>query len=334
MNKVLIIAEAGINHNGDIEIAKKLINVASEAGADLVKFQTFTADQIATKDLKKVNYQKNNTGNNSSQYEMLSNLELSFSDHEELISHCKKKNINFFSTAFDIKSLDLLANLGQKLFKVPSGEITNLPYLRHICKLADSVIISSGMSTMDEIRSALNVFLVAGFSKKNIHILHCTTEYPAPFDEINLFAMQTIGKAFDVPIGYSDHTEGTEVSIAAVALGAQVIEKHFTLDKKLIGPDHKASIEPDELRFMIRSIRNIERALGDGEKIPTKSEEINKPNIRKSIVAKCTIKSGEIFTIENLTTKRPGIGISPMSWDLVIGSVANRDYKQDDLIEI
>jgi len=332
MNKVFIIAEAGVNHNGDINFAKKLIDVAKEAGADAIKFQTFKAENLVSKNAKKADYQVTNTGNNESQYEMIKKLELSFDDFIELKKYCNEKGIMFLSTPFDDESIEFLNNLGIEIFKIPSGEITNLPYLRKIGKLEKKVILSTGMADLGEIEDALNVLINSGTKKENITVLHANTEYPTPFEDVNLNAMQTITCAFDVDIGYSDHTMGIEVPIAAVAMGAKVIEKHFTLDRNLEGPDHRASLEPDELKSMVSAIRNIEKALGNGIKKPSKSEKKNIEIARKSIVAKRDIKKGEKFSEENLTVKRPGNGISPMRWDEIIGKVANRDYKEDELI--
>jgi N,N'-diacetyllegionaminate synthase len=333
-NRILIIAEAGVNHNGDLALAKKLIDVAAEAGADLVKFQTFTADSIVTRVAKKAVYQAQNMGSSESQHEMLRRLELTPDMHNELIAHCATRKIGFFSTAFDIESVNLLVSLGQNHFKIPSGEITNLPYLRQIGQLGKSVMLSTGMSTLGEVEAAFDVLEHAGTQRSNITILHCTTEYPTPMAEVNLHAMQTIHNAFGVKVGYSDHTPGIEVSIAAVAMGASVIEKHFTLDRNLPGPDHKASLEPDELKAMVSAIRNIEIALGDGIKRLTPSEVRNKPVMRKSLVASKEIKTGEIFSLQNITTKRPGTGISPMRWDEVIGRTAPRDFSEDELIDL
>jgi N,N'-diacetyllegionaminate synthase len=332
MTKTFIIAEAGVNHNGDIELAKQLIDAAAEAGADLVKFQTFNADRLVTRTAQKADYQNKSTDSKESQHEMLRRLELTAEMHIELIEHCATRNIGFFSTGFDIESIDLLVSLGQDHFKVPSGEITNLPYLRHIGRLGKAVILSTGMATMGEIEAAIEVLEQAGTARENITVLHCTTEYPTPMAEVNLRAMQSIHIAFGVKIGYSDHTSGIEVAIAAVALGARVIEKHFTLDRNLPGPDHKASLEPQELKAMVTAIRNIEIALGDGIKRLTPSEARNKPVARKSLVASQTIKAGEVFSEQNITTKRPGTGISPMRWDEVMGQIAQKDYNEDDLI--
>jgi N,N'-diacetyllegionaminate synthase len=331
--RTLIIAEAGVNHNGDIEIAKKLIDVAAEAGADLVKFQTFSGDRLATSIAKQAEYQIQNTEEIIPQRTMLQKLELDENMHEVLIQHCEDRGIGFFSTGFDIESVNLLIKLGQKRFKIPSGEITNLPLLRHIGKQKKQVILSTGMATFVEIENAIEALEHAGTPRDSITVLHCTTSYPAPLVDVNLKAMQKIGEKFNVEVGYSDHTIGLETVIAAVALGAKVIEKHFTLDRKLPGPDHKASLEPEELKQMISFIRNIEILLGDGEKKLMPSEVGNVNIARKSIVASKTVVKGEIFSEKNITTKRPGNGISPMKWDSVIGSKAIRDFELDELIE-
>lgn len=330
--KTLIIAEAGVNHNGDLELAKQLIDVAAEAGADFVKFQTFNANRLTTRSAKKANYQRRGTDSAESQYEMLRRFELSEAMHHELFAYCAERNIGFLSTGFDIESVDLLVSLGQDIFKIPSGEITNLPYLRHIGQLDKAIILSTGMATLGEIEAALAVLEKAGTAIEKITVLHCTTEYPTPMNEVNLRAMQSIRKAFGVAVGYSDHTQGIEVATAAIAMGATVIEKHFTLDRNLPGPDHQASLEPAELSAMVAAIRNIEAALGDGIKRLTPSEARNKSVARKSLVAGRMIKAGEIFSAENITTKRPGTGISPMHWDEIIGKRAERDYKEDDHI--
>jgi N,N'-diacetyllegionaminate synthase len=330
----LIIAEAGVNHNGDLDSAKKLIDLAAESGADLVKFQTFNADRLVTHTAKKAAYQKQNTNYFESQHEMLRHLELTEEMHKELIAHCAASNIGFFSTGFDIDSINLLLGLGQDHFKIPSGEISNLPYLRHIGQLGKTVILSTGMATLGDIEAAIDVLEKAGTARAQIKVLHCTTEYPTPMDEVNLRAMQSIHKAFGVTVGYSDHTPGIEVAIAAVAMGATVIEKHFTLDRNLPGPDHKASLEPAELKAMVAAIRNIEVALGDGIKRLTQGESRNKPVVRKSLVASKAIKAGDVFSAENITTKRPGTGISPMFWDEVMGRVAPRNFSADELIEL
>jgi len=328
----IIIAEAGVNHNGSIELAKKLIDVAAEAGAYFVKFQTFKAETLVTQTADKAEYQKEITNTDESQFEMIKKLELDRKTHEELIDYCKIKDIQFLSTAFDHDSIDLLALINIPLFKIPSGEITNLPYLRHIGKMGKPIIMSTGMSTLDEVRDALNLLIEAGAEKEQITILHCNTEYPTPMKDVNLKAMLTIKDELGVNIGYSDHTLGIEIPIAAVAMGATVIEKHFTLDRNMSGPDHAASLEPEELKAMVTAIRNIEKAMGGGEKKPSSSETKNIAVARKSIVAKMSIKKGELFTEENLTVKRPGTGISPMGWDTVIGKVASSDYEMDDLI--
>ena len=331
-NKVLIIAEAGVNHNGSIDLAKKLIDVAADSEADAVKFQTFKAENLATLYAKKANYQKNLTSQKESQFDMLKKFELNKEMHIELINYSKAKNIKFLSSPFDLESIELLKDLGLEIFKIPSGEITNLPYLRHIGKLNKKVILSTGMSNMDEINNALDVLINSGTKKKNIIVLHANTEYPTPMEDVNLKAMQTIGKELDVNFGYSDHTLGIEVDIAAVAMGAVCIEKHFTLDCNMEGPDHKASLEPDELKEMVRTIRNIELALGSNIKKPSKSELPNIQIVRKSIVAKTKIKKGDILTEINITVKRPSGGISPMKWDDVLGTEATKDYKEDELI--
>jgi N,N'-diacetyllegionaminate synthase len=332
--KVLIIAEAGVNHNGDIDMAKKLIDVAAEAGADLVKFQTFNADRLVTESASKAEYQKLSGDGNESQHTMLRNLELTEAMHHELIAHCALRGIGFFSTGFDIESIDMLVSFGQQLFKIPSGEISNLPYLRHIGKLEKEVILSTGMSSMDEIESAINAIEKSGTPRERITVLHCTTAYPAPMIDVNLHAMQTIHTKLGVNVGYSDHTLGIEISLAAVALGATVIEKHFTLDRTLLGPDHKASLEPGELKTMVDGIRNIEVALGDGVKRIMPSEVSNLGVIRKSIVASREIKKDELFSTHNLATKRAGKGISPMQWEDVLGKTAIRDFQENELIEL
>lgn len=335
MNKVIIIAEAGVNHNGDIELAKKLVDVAVEAGVDYVKFQTFKSESLVSKFAEKASYQIENTKDAfESQLQMLKKLELSNSQHFELVQYCNNKNISFFSTAFDLESLSFLKELGLNIVKIPSGEITNLPYLRKAASLFKQVIISTGMSSMVEIEDALDVFLQAGIKKNDITILHCNTEYPTPMSDVNLNAMLTIQKMFGVKVGYSDHTMGIEVPIATVAMGGTMIEKHFTIDRSLPGPDQLASLEPDELKKMVYSIRNIEKAVGGtGIKEPSESEIKNISIARKSIVAKTDIVKGEVFSEGNITTKRPGNGISPMRWDKIIGQTAQKDFKADDLIE-
>ena len=328
-----IIAEAGVNHNGSIATAKKMIDAAAEAGADLVKFQTFKTEALVTKSADKSEYQKEITGTDESQFEMIKKLELDRAEHEELNKYCAAKGIRFLSTAFDHDSIDLLTELSVPFFKIPSGEITNLPYLRHIGRLGKPIIMSTGMATLEEVRTTLNELLEAGAEKDQITILHCNTEYPTPMEDVNLKAMLTIENELGVAVGYSDHTLGIEVSVAAVALGATVIEKHFTLDRTLSGPDHAASLEPHELKTMVTAIRNIEKAMGNGVKNPSPSEHKNTPMVRKSIVAKKPIKQGERFSDDNLTVKRPGTGISPMEWDVYIGRSADREYQTDDLIQ-
>lgn len=332
--KTLIIAEAGVNHNGDPALACQLIDVAAEAGADLVKFQTFSADRLVTVHARKADYQNRTTDAGETQHTMIRRLELTRDMHEALIAHCQLRGIQFFSTAFDIGSVDLLAELGLDCFKIPSGEITNLPYLRHVGRYGKFVILSTGMSTLGEIEAALDVLEQAGTPREKITALHCNTEYPTPMCDVNLRAMQTIRDAFGVKVGYSDHTQGIEVAIAAVALGAGVIEKHFTLDRNLPGPDHKASLEPDELKAMVKAIRNIEQALGDGIKRPSPSELKNRSVARKSLVAACAIRAGEPFSEANLAVKRPGTGLSPMRWDEILDRKAQRDFVMDELIEL
>ncbi|MDP3302082.1 MAG: N-acetylneuraminate synthase [Sulfuricurvum sp.] len=332
MKKVFIIAEAGVNHNGSIELAKKLIDTAVDAGADAVKFQTFKAEKLVSKNAKKADYQKQTTDSSESQFDMLKKLELDAATHHELIAYCNEKKIMFLSTPFDHDSIELLHDLGLEIFKIPSGEITNLPYLRHIGKLGKQVILSTGMADMGEIEDALDVLTEAGTKKENITVLHANTMYPTPMEDVNLRAMSTIGNTFDVAYGYSDHTLGIEVDIAAVAMGACCIEKHFTLDKTMEGPDHKASLEPDELKAMVKAIRNIELVLGSNVKKPSKSEKPNIQIARKSIVAKTVIKKGEVLSKDKLAVKRPGNGISPMRWDEIVGAIASKDYQADELI--
>jgi N,N'-diacetyllegionaminate synthase len=332
--RTLIIAEAGVNHNGDMDLARQLIIVAAEAGADIVKFQTFNADHLVTKNAIKADYQNKTTDASESQYDMIRKLELSREMHEELINYCQTYDIEFYSTGFDIESLNLLVELGINSFKIPSGEITNLPYLRHIGKYGYRVILSTGMATLGEIEQALYVLEQSGTPRDRITVLHCSTEYPTAMKDVNLRAMCTIRDTFKVSVGYSDHTQGIEVATAAVALGATVIEKHFTLDRNLPGPDHKASLEPDELKAMVTAIRNIEQAMGDGIKKPTVNEINTKLIVRKSIVAECAIAQGEVFTVDNLTVKRPGGGLSPMLWDDVLGRKARHDFKPDEFIEL
>ncbi|MHB8099925.1 MAG: N-acetylneuraminate synthase [Sulfuricurvum sp.] len=329
---IFIIAEAGVNHNGSLELAKALIDVAADADADAVKFQTFKADKLVSKTAQKAQYQKQTTDATETQYEMIKKLELDEAAHHELIAYCKTKNILFLSTPFDHESIELLNDLNMNIFKIPSGEITNLPYLRHIGSLGKEVILSSGMADLGEIEDALDILITSGTPKEQITVLHATTEYPCPIEDVNLRAMQTIAGAFGVKTGYSDHTNGIEVPIAAVAMGATVIEKHFTLDKTMDGPDHKASLEPDELRAMVVAIRNIELALGNGVKKASPSEAKNMSIARKSIVTAQPIQAGELFSEINLTIKRPGNGISPMRFDEIIGTAALKDYCEDELI--
>ena len=332
MNKVFIIAEAGVNHNGNIEIAKKLIDEAVRCGVDAVKFQSFKAKNLVTKSAKQAEYQKNNMGKEVSQYEMLKSLELSYEDHLELINYSKEKGIMFLSSPFDLESIDMLNNLGMEIFKVPSGEIENVPYLRKIGKTGKKVILSTGMSNLSDIEFALEILRSSG--AKDISVLHCNTDYPTKMEEVNLRAMNTIENAFSVEIGYSDHTKGIEVPIAAVALGAKIIEKHFTLDRNMEGPDHKASLEPNELKSMVDSIRNVEIALGNGIKNLTESEKKNVKIARKSIICSSDIKKGDTFTEDNLTIKRPGTGLSPKIWDKILGKKAKRDYYIDEMVEL
>ena len=333
--RVLIIAEAGVNHNGSLILAKRLIDKAVEAGVDVIKFQTFKSEKLVSKAAKQAEYQQRNIGKkDESQLAMLKKLELSQADHEELISYCDERGIRFFSTAFDMDSIDYLHSLNMGLWKIPSGEITNYPYLRRIAQYKEPVILSTGMCELSDIEAAMNVLLDFGVKKEHITILHCNTEYPTPIADVNLRAMLEIGEKFGVQVGYSDHTQGIEVPIAAVALGATVIEKHFTLDKNMEGPDHKASLDPDELKAMVRAIRNIEQALGSSHKIISDSERKNIEIARKSIVAACPIKKGEILSEENITVKRPGTGISPMRWNEVIGTHAVRSYNEEEPIEL
>lgn len=332
---VFIISEAGVNHNGSLVIAKKMIEAAAEANVDAIKFQTFQAERVISRYAPKAAYQKEKTVEGESQLEMVKKLELDENSHTILNQHCRGQGIQFLSTPFDLESVELLCRLGLEIFKIPSGEITNLPYLRKLGALNKRLILSTGMADLGEIEDALNVLTEFGTSLENITVLHCNTEYPTPFEDVNLRAMLTIRSAFPgIAVGYSDHTVGIEVPIAAVAMGATVIEKHFTLDRNLPGPDHKASLVPDELKLMVTSIRNIERAHGDGIKRPSHSESKNKPIARKSIVAAVPIQTGEVFTGDNLTSKRPGTGISPMRWDEVLGKKAQRDFAPDELIEL
>ena len=332
MSKVFIIAEAGVNHNGNLDMALQLVDVAADAGADAVKFQTFSADALVTKAARQADYQVENTGKAESQHAMLKRLELTESDHIAIIERCQQREIQFLSTPFDSASIVLLHKLGMKTYKIPSGELTNLPYLREVASTAQQVILSTGMARLAEVEDALAVLLQAGLSRDQIIVLHATTEYPCPMDEVNLRAMQTMAQAFGVAVGYSDHTQGIEIPVAAVALGASVIEKHFTLDNTLPGPDHKASLEPHALKEMVAAIRNVEQALGDGVKRPTASEQKNMSVARKSIVASKVIKIGDLFTADNLTVKRPGTGMSPMRWDEVIGQTSRYTFIPDEPI--
>ena len=333
-HNVLIIGEAGVNHNGDLNIARKLIDVAVEAGVDMVKFQTFITEEGITGNAEKAKYQLSTTDKKETQFEMLKKLELDREAHEELIRHCNHKGIRFLSTAFDHSSIDLLNELNIPLYKVPSGEITNLPYLRYIGRMGKPVILSTGMATLKEVEDAINVLRESGTPKGEITVLHCNTSYPTPMEDVNLKGMLTIRDELEVKVGYSDHTLGIEIPIASVAMGASVIEKHFTLDRGMEGPDHKASLDPCELKAMVNAIRNIENALGDGVKRPSSSEMKNKSMARKSIVAARDILEGEIFTKEDLVVKRPGTGISPMKWDEIIGTIAQRNFSKDEAIEV
>lgn len=332
-SKVFIIAEAGVNHNGDFNLAKKLIDKAVDAGVDAVKFQTWKTELIVTKNAKQANYQIENTGKKESQYDMLKRLELSFDNFEDLKQYCDSKDIMFLSTADESMSADFLNKL-QDIFKLGSGELTNLPFLRHIGGFNKKVILSTGMGNLSEIEQAITILTEEGTQRENISLLHANTQYPTPMKDVNLNAMLTIGKAFDLEYGYSDHTLGIEVPIAAVAMGATIIEKHYTLDKDMEGPDHKASLDPEELKNMVDAIRNIEKALGSSIKMPSESEKVNIPIVRKSIVATCDIKKGTIFTEDNIAIKRPGTGISPMQWDSVIGKVATKNFSKDELITL
>lgn len=328
MTKIFIIAEAGVNHNGSIDLAKKLVDEAVEAGCDAVKFQTFKSENLVSKSAQMAEYQKENLGANDTQLSMLKKLELSYDEFNELKAYADEKGIVFISTPFDIESVRFLNSIGVKMFKIPSGEITNLPYLREINESGKDIILSTGMATLEEVNSAINEL-----KNCKVTLLHCTTDYPCPYEEVNLNAMLTLKEQFNLDIGYSDHTEGIVISVMAAAMGAKVIEKHFTLDKTMEGPDHKASLEPSELKKLVQSIRTVEKAFGQSVKEPTACERKNIEVVRKSIVAKRHIKKGERFCHENLTTKRPATGISPMKWDEVIGQVAKRDYTEDELIE-
>lgn len=333
-NHVKIIAEAGVNHNGSVEIAKELVDIALESGVDIVKFQMGKPKLIVSKFASQADYQKINTKNNDSQLDMLSKLELSMNEHNEIITYCKNKKIQYLCTPFDLPSIDFLKHINLNLWKIPSGEITNYPYLKKIAQTGEPVILSTGMCTMEDIEQAITVLTANGTKKEDITVLHCNTEYPTPMQDVNLKAMQTISRELGVKVGYSDHTLGIEVPIAAVALGATIIEKHFTLDRNMEGPDHKASLEPDELKAMVDAIRNIEQALGSAEKTVTDSERKNMTVARKSIVALTSIKKGDLFSETNITVKRPGSGISPMRWESVLGQIASRDFEEDELIEL
>lgn len=334
MKHVIIIAEAGVNHNGNYELAKQLVVKAKEAGVDYVKFQTAKPELVISQFAEMADYQKTNTGTQESQLEMCKKIHLTFDDYKPLKAYCEEVGVKFMSTPFDMPSIDLLAEIGMDYMKVPSGEITNLPYLRKIAKLGMPVILSTGMSRIGEVEDALNILIDGGMKREDIILLHCNTEYPTPYEDVNLKAMLTLRDTFGVRVGYSDHTKGIEVPIAAVAMGAEVIEKHFTLDHNLPGPDHIASLEPDELKAMVDAIRNIEKAVGTGLKVVSNSEAKNIKIARKSIIAARDIKAGEVFTEENLTVKRPGDGVSPMLWDSVIGTKAIRDFVYDEPIEI
>jgi len=334
MSKVFIIAEAGVNHNGKIKTAKKMIDAAVEAGADAVKFQTFKSEKIISKSAQKADYQKISTRKNETQLEMIKKLELNVDAHKELLQYSSEKNIKFISSPFDLDSIDLLDSLGLDIIKIPSGEIVNLPFLSKIGRLKKKVILSTGMSNLSEIETALDILVKSGTDKKNITVLHCNTEYPTPMEDVNLLAMVTIRDAFKIKTGYSDHTLGIEVPIAAVSLGASVIEKHFTLNKNMAGPDHKSSLEPYELNSMVKAIRNIEKALGTGEKKPSKSEQKNIDVVRKVIVADKHIKKGEILCEGNLTLKRSGKGISAKYWYMILGTKASKNFDKDENITL
>lgn len=330
MIKIYVIAEAGVNHNGSLETAKRLVDAAATAGADAVKFQTFRTESLVCRDTRKAEYQMETTDRTETQFEMLKKLELTPEMHEQLIEYCDQKGIRFLSTPFDLESIRLLVGLGIQIFKIPSGEITNLPYLREIGRCHGKVILSTGMSSMEEVKAAVKVLQESGTD--DIILLHCNSQYPTPVSDVNLLAMVRMQEELGLPVGYSDHTQGIEIPIAAAALGAVVIEKHFTLDKNMEGPDHKASLEPDELIQMVQGIRKIEQALGDGVKHMSDSEKENVHISRKSIVADTLIRKGDVFSQENITTKRPGTGVNPMRWDELVGRCAKREYHQDDLI--
>lgn len=329
---IFIIAEAGVNHNGDLCIAKQMIDAAAYAGVDAVKFQSFRAEKVVCRNAKKAAYQVRSTGSGESQQQMLKKLELDVGAHKELMRYCRLKNILFLSTPFDTDSMQMLYTLGMRIFKIPSGEITNLPYLRAVASLKEKIILSTGMSSLDEVGRAISILRENGTS--DISILQCNTEYPTPMEDVNLRAMLTMKAEFSVPVGYSDHTAGIEIPIAAAAMGAEIIEKHFTLSKSMEGPDHKASLEPDELKNMVKCLRNVEKALGNGKKYPSPSEVKNKEVVRRSIVANTKIHRGDLFSEKNLTVKRPGTGISPMRWDEIIGRIATHEYEAEEMIEI
>ncbi len=331
-NKIQIIAEAGANHNGELSIALQLVDVAVKAGADIVKFQTAKSENLISKYAPKAEYQKKYTSKAESQLEMGKQLDLNYHSHVRLIDYCKGKNIEFLSTPFDLDSINMLLKLGLTKFKIPSGAVIDLPFLRRIGSLNKDLILSTGMSTMDEVRTAFNILISSGTDRKKIIVLHCNTEYPTPMEDVNLKAMLSIKDELNAQVGYSDHTLGIEIPIAVVAMGGIVIEKHFTLDRSLPGPDHRASLEPDELKSMVTAIRNVEKAMGDGKKQPSRSEVKNIPIVRSSIVATKKIVKGEEFTSDNLGVKRPGAGISPMKWDDIIGNKADRDYELDELL--
>ncbi len=330
----IIIAEAGVNHGGSMDLACKLIREAADAGADYVKFQTFKADRLVCRTAQRADYQKNNCGGDETQFEMLRRYELTADDFVFLSEECRRCGIGFLSSAFDPESIDMLAPLNMDYWKIPSGEITNLPYLRHIARQHGRYILSTGMSTIAEIEAAVSILESEGITRDDITLLHCNTQYPTPMADVNLRAMESLRSLNAAHVGYSDHTVGIEIPIAAVAMGAEMIEKHFTLDKQLSGPDHKASLDPAELRDMVKAIRNVEIALGTPEKRPSQSELPNRDVARKSIVAACEIKKGEVLTAEKLTIKRPGTGLSPMLWDVVVGTVASRDFLPEELIEL
>lgn len=332
MKKVLIIAEAGVNHNGSIELAKRLADKAKEAGADIVKFQTAKPENLVSKSARMADYQKQNTGKDESQYQMLKKLMLPFEAYDEIFAYCESIGIKPLSTPFDLESIEYLNTKNMPFWKIPSGEITNLPYLIEIAKTKKPVVMSTGMANIAEVKEAVDV--LKEYGSEEITILQCNTQYPTPYSDVNLKAMITMRDELKLPVGYSDHTKGIEIPIAAVAMGAEIIEKHFTLNRYMEGPDHKASLEPDELKLMVDSIRHVEEAMGNGHKQTSESEKSNIAIARKSIVAKRNIKKGELFTSENITTKRPGTGISPMLWFNVLGISAVRNFAEDELIEI